>query len=46
MKAEKIMRALSAGFENKSKEGTVQMMFDDMEFWEEKFFKISCLNPP
>lgn len=40
------MGALSAGFENKSKEGTVEMMSDDMEFWEENFFKISCSNPP
>lgn len=40
------MGALLASFENKSKERTGEMMFDDMEFWEENFFKISCLNPP
>lgn len=40
------MGALSATFENKSKEGTVEMTFDDTEFWEEDFFKASCLNPP
>lgn len=33
------MRALSASFENKSKEQTVEMTFDNTEFWEEDFFQ-------
>lgn len=47
MKAEEIMGALSAGFENKSKEGAVEMVFDDVDFWGTEFFcKTGCLNPP
>lgn len=38
MKAEEIMGALLSGFENKSKEGTVETMFDDMAFGGGEFF--------
>lgn len=38
MKAEEIMGAWSAGFENKSKEGAVETAFDNVDFWEQEFF--------
>lgn len=37
MKAEEIMGALSAGFD-KSKEGAVELAFDDVDFWGTELF--------